>query len=379
MPVGTSLRKALEELQGSPVDFGSEPTERNSLMFESADPLVKLYNPLFEMDDTFVLQEYFLPPSQFRPWIASVKNVLTKKYNFVKLLNCTIRYVNCDDVTALAYSRNLDGSFAFVLYYRLKRSREADEELREIHSTLVEITLQNDGTFYLPYRHHYTQKQLLRAYPRVEHFFSRKCYYDPQQLFQSAWSVEYGSPFMSKTIEDIENVDYYETGKGFPLKLVDHWVARSKQFDKNYSPRVVKEYRSNSYRTLLSNPYLKQKFFGGFLKKVLNIEDPDQLHSLICKAVWDANNKDDYDIYDYVSKKLETESTGPVAMIKKAWKSVKQLDEQRKEFTRELAGILSRVGRLGALKDYVSIGDNGKIEIVNYPYILLLFQQEKWF
>jgi intein/homing endonuclease len=79
--------------------------------------------------------------------------------------------------------------------------------------------------------------------------------------------------------------------------------------------------------------------------------------------VWDANNKDDYDIYDYVSKKLETESTGPVAMIKKAWKSVKQLDEQRKEFTRELAGILSRVGRLGALKDYVSIGDNGKIEI----------------
>ena len=85
---------------------------------------LKLYNPLFEMEDTFVLQEYFLAPAQFRAWVNRAKDILTVTYKHVTLLNCTIRYVKCDEATMLAYSRSKPaGSFAFVLYFHDVNSR----------------------------------------------------------------------------------------------------------------------------------------------------------------------------------------------------------------------------------------------------------------
>ena len=44
-------------------------------MFESAAPLAQLYSPLFAMDDTFVLQEYFVPAARYADWIAAVKPI----------------------------------------------------------------------------------------------------------------------------------------------------------------------------------------------------------------------------------------------------------------------------------------------------------------
>ena len=49
--------------------------DRNALMFESAAPLAQLYSPLFAMDDTFVLQEYFVPAARYADWIAAVKPI----------------------------------------------------------------------------------------------------------------------------------------------------------------------------------------------------------------------------------------------------------------------------------------------------------------
>ena len=44
------------------------------------------------------------------------------------LLNITIRFV-VDNISYLSYS-NSKGSFAFVFYYRIKRNKEADDELK---------------------------------------------------------------------------------------------------------------------------------------------------------------------------------------------------------------------------------------------------------
>lgn len=151
MPSFKELRYALERATGAAIDWGDE-NERNLLMFESAAPLARLYNPLFLVDDTFVLQEFFVPHAGFQRWVHDAKPIYKRAAELPKvdLLNTTIRYVHQDQDTALPYSRAEGGSFAFVLYYRIHRTPEADAELHSLHSAFVKITLALGGTFYLP-------------------------------------------------------------------------------------------------------------------------------------------------------------------------------------------------------------------------------------
>jgi FAD/FMN-containing dehydrogenase len=50
---------------------------------------------------------------------------------------------------------------------------------------LVERTLALGGTFYLPYRLHYTPEQFRRAYPMAPAFLELKRRADPEELFSS--------------------------------------------------------------------------------------------------------------------------------------------------------------------------------------------------
>ena len=190
LPGGKMIRSMLENAAHKALDW-SEENERNQLIFESCEPLARLYSPFHELEDTFVLQEFFIPKREFLAWTNNAKSILIKKYENVTLLNCTVRFVNEDKTTTLAYSRDSEGSFAFVLYYRLRRSEEADKVLEEIHHSLAEISLKLGGTFYLPYRHHYSVEQLKQSYPMIIQFFEKKKIYDPHGLFRSKWSDHY--------------------------------------------------------------------------------------------------------------------------------------------------------------------------------------------
>ena len=190
LPGGKMIRSMLENAAHKALDW-SEENERNQLIFESCEPLARLYSPFHELEDTFVLQEFFIPKREFLAWTNNAKSILIKKCENVTLLNCTVRFVNEDKTTTLAYSRDSEGSFAFVLYYRLRRSEEADKVLEQIHHSLAEISLKLGGTFYLPYRHHYSVEQLKQSYPMIIQFFEKKKIYDPHGLFRSKWSDHY--------------------------------------------------------------------------------------------------------------------------------------------------------------------------------------------
>ena len=167
LPSAKSLRSAIEKSAYQAMDWTDE-NDLNQLIYESAEPLTKLYSPFHSIEDTFILQEFFVPIVSLNAWVTRAKPIITKKYNLVTLLNLTIRFVYHDTTTFLAYSQTEGGSFCFVLYYRIRKSHEADEELHAIHNQLTEITLNLNGTFYLPYRHHYSLEQLEKSYPRIK-------------------------------------------------------------------------------------------------------------------------------------------------------------------------------------------------------------------
>ena len=163
-PALKELRFAVEKGSGSASDW-SECCDRNSLLFESARPLAELSSPLIDVDDTFILQEFFVPAPAFVKWMEKTKKVFVSLNSCSKvcLLNCTIRYVQHDKDTVLNYAAASEGSFAFVLYYRLPRTAQAEALLASYHQQFATHTLAVGGTFYLPYRHHYSDADLAKA------------------------------------------------------------------------------------------------------------------------------------------------------------------------------------------------------------------------
>lgn len=314
-PTLKEVRFFIERSLGSAFDW-SQTNERNVLMYESAVPLARLYSPLILIDDTFILQEYFVPQPHFLRWIELAKPIYERMANHqhLHLLNTTIRFVKHDKDTQLAYSRDPAGSYAFVLYYRIRRTTEADEALQQFHryslqsvnyiiynakflySELADVTLLMNGTFYLPYRHHYSFEQLEKAYgvDTLKKFMGLKEKYDPQCLFSSLWLQKYASRYASDPYRELI----------FRNNSEQKSLADNHQPDLKYVIPKVSEKRTDSYRRLFLNPLLRRQFLEEFLIHVFNVQDPSVLFKIISKAVWDPENKSDHDVYCYLQEAL---------------------------------------------------------------------------
>jgi FAD/FMN-containing dehydrogenase len=136
---------------------------------------------LFRISFTFRTQALIRFYTEFKAVVLKDMRAET----LVTLLNTTIRYVRADTHTALPYARS--DSYAFVLYFRLRRTREADEVLHKYHTKLADLALACDGSFYLPYRLHYSDAQLRAAYPNFDAFAAAKAQLDPLNLFTNTF------------------------------------------------------------------------------------------------------------------------------------------------------------------------------------------------
>jgi FAD/FMN-containing dehydrogenase len=128
-----------------------------------------------------ILQEYFVPVRQYWPFLEGLRRIVPRHRQ--DLLNVTLRDVRRDGDTALAYAKA--DSFAFVLFFSQEATPEAEADMKALTRELVELALEQGGSFYLPYRPHYTAAQFRRAYPRADDFFAAKRRYDPEGLFDS--------------------------------------------------------------------------------------------------------------------------------------------------------------------------------------------------
>jgi hypothetical protein len=195
-PKVQKIRFGMETLMGKPFDFVSDNTTRNEFLYETAQPLATLYSPLIDFNKTHILQEYFIPDDNefnFIVWMQYLKEIFVVEkgiYSNVNLLNITIRYVLQDDTTFLKYANK--NMYAFVFYYRIDCNIDGDNNLKIIHNLLVNKTLELGGTFYLPYRQHYSRKQLIKAYPNINKFFALKRKYDEKEMFWNMWYGGYG-------------------------------------------------------------------------------------------------------------------------------------------------------------------------------------------
>mmetsp|Transcript_6374 Transcript_6374/g.9373 ORF Transcript_6374/g.9373 Transcript_6374/m.9373 type:complete len:1657 (-) Transcript_6374:302-5272(-) len=384
MPLLKEFRYQKEENSGNALDWGQEDgASRNQLLFESAVPISRLYNPLVTKDDTFVLQEFFCPHDKFLQWIDAVKPIYkdieeqqkTYKHELI-LLNTTIRYVEKDDITFLSYSQVPGGVFAFVLYYRINRNEAAEKRLGDFHNRLAEVTVSMGGTFYLPYRKCYSPKLLKAAYPMIDKFAEMKELLDPHCVFSNLWFEHYVLPLCSPTYRKKWTCMNHsqEDNAGFAASIPQILATRrdkkriiltKDEFLRELPRRNQKDIlrRKNSYRNLLRSKELRFQFREQFLVQIFNLADPDEVMRIMARAAWDPANNSDIEIYKCIHHYFhgsKGENSLNLASLPRFWRGIQQLRQQKEELTRQTLSVISKLGMIGKIRNYVCVGDNGK-------------------
>lgn len=149
---------------------------RNSLMNE----------PVVTLDDrdpfrTDILHEYFVSPARFAEFVKACQAVIPA--SFQQLLNITLRFVDTDHDSVLAYAT--EPRIAAVMLFSQEKTQRGESDMARMTQALIDRVLDIGGTYYLPYRPHASLAQLSRAYPRAAAFAAAKRAADPGLLFRN--------------------------------------------------------------------------------------------------------------------------------------------------------------------------------------------------
>ena len=155
---------------------------RNQEMYDSMDYLEN------RLPDTDILQEYFIPQRRMPEFVEGLRRIVAA--NGANLINVTIRIVHKDAITALPYAKQ--DMFAYVLYFNQRFNEREGRILQKTTTDLIDLALDLDGTYYLPYQLFYSGEQLRRAYPNFDRFLETKKIYDPIGLFTNKFFEKYG-------------------------------------------------------------------------------------------------------------------------------------------------------------------------------------------
>lgn len=158
----------------------------------TANPAVKWLNHEASLDvaeleprtrllSTYVLQEYFVPELKFASFVRGMARVL--RTNDVEALNVSIRHSPRERDALLPWAT--EDVFSFVLYFKQRTWESARNDVGRWTRDLIDLAVQHDGRFYLPYQLHATRAQFDRAYPEAAELRRVKARYDPAGKFSN--------------------------------------------------------------------------------------------------------------------------------------------------------------------------------------------------
>ncbi len=140
-----------------------------------------------DSNSTDILHEYFIPERNFHLFINDMKPILLE--SDIDLLNITIRRVETDNDSYMNYAK--ETVYGFVLLFNQKKTNKQESKMKKLTNELVEATIKNEGTFYLPYRLHIDKNRMRDVYPQSDNFFKLKLKYDSLEIFSNKFYEHY--------------------------------------------------------------------------------------------------------------------------------------------------------------------------------------------
>lgn len=130
-----------------------------------------------------MISELYVPRERLAAFMETVRADFRR--NSAELVYGTVRLIERDDETFLAWARDSYACIVFNLHVRHTPSGRA--KARRDFRLLIERAVEHGGNYYLTYHRWATRRQLLRCYPQMPDFLRRKRRHDPAELFQSDW------------------------------------------------------------------------------------------------------------------------------------------------------------------------------------------------
>jgi FAD/FMN-containing dehydrogenase len=173
--LGKRMRWAAEKIYAKKLMAGGF-TSRNNAMNTDVHILWPLYG-----ENKDILHEYFIPKAKLTEFLKMFKQLIV---DFdMNILNATIREIRQDKISFLPYAQQ--DVFAIVCLFSQETTAKDEEKMKQFTETVIDEVIRLKGTFYLPYRLHYTKDQLLKAYPNIIDWIKFKDKWDPSNLFDS--------------------------------------------------------------------------------------------------------------------------------------------------------------------------------------------------
>ncbi len=261
--------------------------------------------PKSRKKSTYVLLEYFVPVAKFERFSQLMSEIFQR--HRANVVNVSIRHAKADSGSYLAWAR--EEVFAFVVYYKQRTSPRAKNKVAIWTRELINAAISVNGSYYLPYQAHATDRQFHSAYPKAKELFKLKELYDPNYKFRNVlWNKYYRN----------EKKPMNDTNSEFIRVFSD---------------------------TKWSDDFYK------FLQVIFHLYPEDKFHELIKSACEEEST--DEAIYKHVQSKLSTIKP----FLSELTYALPALKKQKRELSKQTLKLLDGQNDING---YLEIGSTGR-------------------
>ena len=175
--------------------------------------------PKSREEETYVLQEYFIPVNNIESFVPKMAAIY-QKYN-VNVINVSLRHALPDTTSYLSWAR--EEVFAFVIYYKQKTTEEAKEEVKQWTVEMTDAIISENGSWYLPYQPHASITQFNAGYPNAKAYFEIKHKLDSAHRFTNKLLDKYNPYLQNSVAHERENIKGYFRAEEQTVLTVPEW------------------------------------------------------------------------------------------------------------------------------------------------------------
>jgi FAD/FMN-containing dehydrogenase len=175
--------------------------------------------PKSREEQTYVLQEYFIPVNNIQTFIPKMKAVY-EKYE-VNVINVSLRHAYPDKESFLSWAS--EEVFAFVIYYKQGTDETAKEIVKQWTVEMTDAILSENGRWYLPYQPHATVSQFNTAFKNAPEYFTVKKRLDSLQRFNNMLLDKYNPDLKTPIALAKEETPGYYRAEEQTVLTVPEW------------------------------------------------------------------------------------------------------------------------------------------------------------
>lgn len=180
---------------------------------------VRELEPSSRDEETYVLEEYFIPVENIKSFIPKMRTIF-QKYE-VNVMNVSLRHALPDNESYLSWANK--EVFAFVIYYKQKTDNKAKEAVKQWTLEMTDAILSENGTWYLPYQPHATLEQFKKGYPNYNEYFNLKNKLDPNQRFTNKLLDKYNPYSKNKLSQVKKDIKGYYRSEEQTILTIPEW------------------------------------------------------------------------------------------------------------------------------------------------------------